>query len=1285
MPNASPPPGATASTAEGPDPAEHVLAEHPGIAQVAVVTLAHRTGGDPERIAALVPADRPVPLAELRDHLTARSPSVPPPGGFRWLPALPSGPGGEVDREALRRSLDAWWRRSPGTPPAEPDGPRGTPLARLWWAELRHTGREAADRTGFLTLGGHSLLAVRLRARISEELRVDVPLRTFMSENVSLTELEGFVAAAPLTADAPDTGAPPDGQGAGEGPLAPGQRRLHLLSHVMKDPSAYNVVGVLRLAGKPDRTLLDAALADVVRRHDLLGSEVSGLPGHAARIRYGRPVTARWEHRTGAEAEVDAFALRIAGTVVPLDRAPLFRAGVLECTDSAAAYLVLSVHHLISDQHSLDLMFADLAAAYTARADGTGRPLEAAPSFAAHALREAGAAARGWLDDLEFWKDRLGGVPEQAPLPFSPRPSNVPDATGESTRLVLDPALSDRIDALLKEHRATPATLLLACVGLVLSAWTSQDTVVLGMPASTRRTRGEEDLFGFLLTTLPIRLDLADREDFTSLLRHAAERHLEAYEHGAPPFETIVDALGMPPGPRANPLFTVWVNDVTHTPEAPRFDGLATTRHEPPAHAALFDLNFYLRRTDGYRLELVHAVDRVGADTARELLRQVGHVLTHALEAPDTPLSNMRLAPAPGPGAAPAPALARPAGSLLDVVRGRAARTPDAPAVERDGRTVLSYRELLARTEASAERFTTAGVVRGDVVEIAASRTPELPVALLATWATGAVAALVDAGLPAARIQEQRAALCPRWTVDTAPLAGLPSPAAAKQGCRLPGASHVLFTSGSTGRPAAVAAPEGVLEAALAQYADAFAPSPGDRVALLAGLGHDPLLRDLFVPLTAGGTLVLPPDDVFRSPDRISGFLREARITLLHATPALLELVVAGADGSPLPALHTVVCCGAPLTAGLVRRLRRVTGARVVNAYGATETPQIASCETVAGPAARLDDSLPDQAVLPVGSGFGDTRLLVVDDRGRPVEAGRRGHIVVQGPRLALGYVGESDRSQRFALSGKHGERRFHTGDLGRLDPRGRVHVEGRSDRQFLVDGFRVAPEEIEHAALSDPAVAQCLAVLKATPTGPVLTLYVVPDGDTVVDAVRLRAHLRRRLPAHAVPAVVDTVRRLGMDHNHKVTAVGSVVRTPPPRRLARATAAHAELVGLAREVLGRELSDDENFFDAGLTSIGLVRLHELLRERLGLDLPVTELFARPTLRQLTAVFRPPSDRTPARARTRRETVNATTVEPAGYPPSVPHRTSAGPGLSATARRRLDIRRHLYQDTGEPT
>ncbi|MBQ0983202.1 AMP-binding protein [Streptomyces sp. F63] len=1257
---------------------EAVLAAHPGIDRAAVVTVPGRSGGAPETVAALVAAGPTVPLAELRDHLSDHLPAAEHPQGFRWLPELPQAPAGD-DGEELVRSLAAWWRRAPDTPPALT---AATPLARVWWGELGRDTDLSDSGHGFLTLGGHSLLAVRLRARIAEELGVDVPLRLLLAENASLERLEAYVADAPRTArpaepePAPHLVTGPGGDrapGPETGPLTPAQRRLHLLSHVMPDPSAYNVVGSLRLAGRPDRARLDAALAAVVRRHDLLRAEVGGPAHGEARLVYDRPVTPVWQTATGPEADADAFVRRIARQTIPLDRAPLFRAGLLECTDSDAVYLVLSVHHMVCDQHSVDLMFAGLAAAYA----GAAPPGEA-PRFADHARRAVADpdAVRGWPEDLEFWRRHLDGMPARSGLPFAPQPSTVPDSTGSGAVLRFDARTSDRIDALLRTHRATPATLLLACVGLVLSVWTSRESVVLGMPASVRRGHRDEDLFGFLLTTLPVRLDVGDQTDAAGLLRHAAERHLEAYEHGAPPFDVLADALGLAGDPTRNPLFQVWVNDVTRTPPPPRFGDLEATRHQPPGHAALFDLNFYLRREDGYRLELVHATDRVAGDVAREVLDQVGHALTRLLEEPDAALGPLGPVPDPAP-ALPAHPAARP---LVDSVRARAADTPDAVAVEQDGAPVMTYRELVDRVDALTARLVSAGAAGGAVVDVASRRTPQLPVALLATWAAGAVPALSDAALPAARLREQRDAVRPCLLLDSATAEAVPRPVAGPTpGGRLPDASHILFTSGTSGHPAAVVAGRGVLEASLDRYAEEFAPGAADRVALLAGPGHDPLLRDLFVPLRAGGTLVVPPDGVFRSPDRLVRFLDESRITVLHATPALLELVTAaGGPAARLDALRLVVCGGAPLTAGLVRRLRRLTGARIVNAYGATETPQIASGATVAELGQEPDPSLPDTAVLPVGDGFGGNRLLVLDEAGRPVEPGRRGGVVVEGPRVALGYLDDGERGDAFTAGTGPGVRRFHTGDLGRRDPAGRVHIEGRADRQFLVDGFRVAPEEIEAAALSHDSVARALATFEANAVGGVLTLHVVPHGAALPDPDGLRTHLRRLLPAHAVPAVVRVVDRLGMDHNHKVSAAGSTALPTATATAAVDTAGQdgGRLAALAREVLGRDLGPDENFFDAGLTSIGLVRLHGLLRERLGLDVPVTELFARPTLSRLAAVLDAPADGRSGGADRRADRTAARIPGPG-------RSITAPPGAGSAARRRLDIRRHLYQDTGE--
>lgn len=407
---------------------EAVLAAHPSVDHAAVVTVPARSGGAPETVAALVAAGPTVPLAELRDHLADHLPAAEHPHGFRWLPELPRTPDG-VDRQELVRSLAAWWQRAPGTPSALS---ADTPLAGVWWGELGRDADRSDSGHGFLNLGGHSLLAVRLIARIAEDLGVDVPLRMLLSENVSLDQLETYVADAPRTARPgepepaldPDLAAGPDGNRApGTGPLTPAQRRLHLLSHVMPNPAAYNVVGSLRLAGRPDRARLDAALATVVRRHDLLRAEVGGPADGEAHLVYDRPVTPVWQTATGPEADADAFVRSIARQTILLDRAPLFRAGLLECTDSDAVYLVLSVHHMVCDQHSLDLMFAGLAAAYT----GTAPPGQA-PRFADHARRAVTDpdAGRGWPEDLEFWRRRLDGVPAQSGLPFAPGPPPSP-------------------------------------------------------------------------------------------------------------------------------------------------------------------------------------------------------------------------------------------------------------------------------------------------------------------------------------------------------------------------------------------------------------------------------------------------------------------------------------------------------------------------------------------------------------------------------------------------------------------------------------------------------------------------------------------------------------------------------------------------------------------------------------------------------------------------------------------------------------------------------------------
>ncbi|MEE4542461.1 amino acid adenylation domain-containing protein [Streptomyces sp. V4-01] len=602
-------------------------------------------------------------------------------------------------------------------------------------------------------------------------------------------------------------------------------------------------------------------------------------------------------------------------------------------------------------------------------------------------------------------------------------------------------------------------------------------------------------------------------------------------------------------------------------------------------------------------------------------------LLPAPVPAPETgPPPGPELEPSSGLEPAPAPAApARSAPGVLAQIRAAAAARPDAVAVAVAGGGggghggSRTYAQLVADCARVAAEVRAAGVGAGGVVELRAGRTPDLPAALLGAWAAGAVVAVVDAGLPDAVLGEQHTLLRPAavWATGRGePPAPVTDPAPRP----LPGIGHVLFTSGTSGRPAAVQVPSDSLAATLHWYVRAYGFTASDRVAMLGGIGHDPLLRDILAPLTVGGTVVVPPQDVFAAPDRLFALLREERVTVLHATPALLEMILAAAHGpahAALADLRLVVSAGAPLTAGLVRELRDVTAAPVVNGYGATETPQLASVQEVAAAGALPPAALPDESVLPVGSGAGGAELLVLRPDGTPAPVGQAGEIVVRSPHLAAGYLAGSGRAGAFTAAGGpafRGGAAFRTGDRGRRDPSGAVVPDGRLDRQVSVDGHRLDPEQVERVALGHPGVHRALVRLLPTAAGPALSLSVVahPGADAPVVA-ELRSHLRRRLPRWAVPTELRVVDAFAPGARRKAAGRHAAIPAPrAPRDTPGAASLAEEIARLLRGIVGADVPPGENFFDAGLNSMALVRLHALLCERLAVDFPVTAMFEHP-------------------------------------------------------------------------
>jgi amino acid adenylation domain-containing protein len=521
------------------------------------------------------------------------------------------------------------------------------------------------------------------------------------------------------------------------------------------------------------------------------------------------------------------------------------------------------------------------------------------------------------------------------------------------------------------------------------------------------------------------------------------------------------------------------------------------------------------------RIDLIFDASRLDLAHMDELLAQYERLLQRAAADQAGPVAGHPLTGAGddrGRVAVPVPYLR----ALTEPVAAAARREPRRRAVAGPSGE-LSYGQLGAWAGRIAAWLRGAGAGPGDVVAVYAHRDPSLVAALLGILDAGAAFCVLDPAYPVSRLADQVRVARPAvllglaaagpppaeltrlvpltHEVAAAPVTG--PPLTGTPGDRL---AYVAFTSGSTGAPKAVRGDHAPVAHFIEHYADVFGLGGSDRFALLAGLSHDPLLRDVFAPLQVGASLHIPPPSLLRDPEALLGWLAAERITVAHVTPPLIRLLASASASSgeagELPGLRLVVSGGDVLREADVAAVRDLApGATVVNAYGATETPQVMAWQLIPPELACA----PTADVVPVGTAIDGVDLQVVRADGGPAAVGELGRIVLRTPYLSREYLAA---------------REFRTGDLGRLRPDGRVALAGRSDRQVKISGFRVDPGSVETLVRALPYIDDCVTVPHADPDGETrLVAYAVPTPGAVLSIRRLRRDLRARAPEHMLPA----------------------------------------------------------------------------------------------------------------------------------------------------------------------
>lgn len=909
--------------------------------------------------------------------------------------------------------------------------------------------------------------------------------------------------------------------------LSTGQQRLWFLHQLDPAASAYNMYTVVRLSGPLDVDALQSALHGVVMRHEILRTAYpvnGGRPAPTlcadAAVRLRRVDLAAEPHSVRERRARDLAGEEVARPF-DLATAPLFRA-LLVRLDETDHVLALTLHHIVADEWSLDVLWAEIAAGCAG--ETVEPPAVQFGDWAAwqRARIDTPAVAR----QIDGWADRLlGATGSPMPEPDHPRSARQRfHGALESTVLPAD--LTAALGALARNEGVTPFVLLLTAFEVLLHRCGDATDIVVGTPATGRNRSDLDRSIGFFINTLVLRTDLSGDPPFREALARVRDIVLHALAHQDAPFEAIVDALGVERRMDRNPLFQAMF--VLRQPPRPK--PLSAATHASPfaveARASKFDLTlFATEAADGIELMFEYDSDLFEPASIRLLLERL-EVLLHGLaHDPEQRLSALPLLSERERSTLATFSTGAPAAAAHGCIHARviehAGRAPDALAMVAAGRT-MTYGELSARAGALAHSLRSLGVGPGHAVGVYAERSAEMLVALFGILEAGGAYVPLDPGWPVDRLrfvvrdtgahvivarQADVRNMPPTgahvFTLDAAQAAEAPA-------SRVPplatadSTAYVIHTSGSTGVPKGIAVTHAnLVHSTLAR--DVYYGAGPARFLLLSSFAFDSSVAGIFWTLATGGTLVLPPHRIEQDPTDLATLIAEQRVTHTLCLPTLHELLLDHADAALLRTLRVVIVAGEACAPRVVHRhFAALPGATLHNEYGPTEA-------TVWSTVFEVPADF-DGARVPIGRPIAGARAYVLDAAGAPSPIGVPGELHIGGPGVTGGYIDRpGETAARFIADPfEPGGRLYRTGDRVRWRRDGMLEFLGRTDRQFKVRGHRIEPDEIEAVLRAHPGVQDAVVVLRNGADGLVAALESLHPAE----AARLLTEVERTEPA---------------------------------------------------------------------------------------------------------------------------------------------------------------------------
>lgn len=1169
---------------------------------------------------------------ELHNFMVNALPSYMVPNRLIMLDALPLNPNGKVDRKKLvsmaqTTSVDdgegsnnrAVGRTTPNS---------STEASLLFLISQLLDNPQIEFDKSFFELGGHSLLATRLATSIRQFFHIDFAV----SQVYSAANLQDMAANIEQQAGV----ATPPGVDwltfNDSGSLNVAQQSIWLNDVMDDNQSKYLMPLVLEFSQLTDADALANQVERVLNAHPQLTCLISQV--EYAPMRSRQPLDN--ENRVDWLTMVDADEKTIEDFIDKLIRDPLDIAGVgpvratLIERGQGRFTLVLVIHHIVADGISLETLVSQILS-------GEEVPLVSKNAYHAGfcAWQAENLGNGNWQPQLDYWLDNLAGAPRLLDLPADhPRPARQ-SGNGAMVCLALDCQMREQLQDKAKALGVSPFVMMMAAYQLLFYKYGRERDVVIGTPVSNRPMDFPDEVVGLCVNTLALRCEVNPFATPSEFIRATAKQFLSGLENKDVPFETVLEALQLPPASGYMPLVQAMIAQQPDI-DAAIGDVSGVSWHMRHNGSAKYDLNLMVANIgDGITLHLEYSEDLFVHSTAQNILSQYAHLLEQLIFDERETVAELSLAPRVEVKAKTQTAKLA-LGEQQLVARYYAALGQvdgDKVAMSLENKT-MSYNELETRSSAMADHLIKFGVEKGQFVGLHYERGFDFVVAMLAVLKAGCAYVPLDPDYPDERLAYicQDAGLAcvlgdgdaPGWLEQGAYLS--PKIRGSKKTkwrktCAN-AVAYMIYTSGSTGKPKGVMVSHSNV-CRLFDAANGFEFNEKDVWTLFHSTAFDFSVWEIWGALLHGGELVIVPYWLSREPQDFARLLLDKKVTVLNQTPSAfnqLQEVVCVKGAKQLKALRYIIFGGEALAMRTLSRWYAHQGnnTTLVNMYGITET-------TVHVTHCTITEQMVKEDISVIGEPLADLELYVLDERLRPQADGVPGELYVTGAGVSLGYFGKAGlTAERFIpdpFTTKPGALMYRTGDLAKRLSSGALQYLGRIDHQVQVRGFRIELGEIE-AVLSEVLDVDQVYV-QVDDAEQYLLAYLFDSAKTPVTVEDAKAQVAGRLPAHMMPGFWAVLDAMPLTNNGKLDRS----KLPTPQNLhdsvevvALQSDTERQLAQCWCDVLDiNEVGRNHNFFDIGGNSLSAIVVLGAVKLQLKVDLSVRAIFDYPVLHTLAA------------------------------------------------------------------